>query len=378
MAGEVAQSANTLAGVDLGLVPADILRQYMLGADPPGDPDNPEAVQAALNQLGGGDSGTVELSGDDRPVPYGPRRRDTATKENQAKLEHQELGRIGRDRPPAGPGIPGLPEDAAYGLIGQDRARAERAGTSDAAYGLAGQDFARAQRGAEQEGKAGDETRRSMERDTTATAADVKARAYQMDEEEVARIAAKMVDAGLMKDGSDRFEFEKVWALMVDKAADRFQYTGAYLTPEDMIDLYGSRGIGGPGSTLAPGQPGGPSVTDVTTGVTLSDSTQAWGLLRSMLRSELGRNPSDSEVDDFQAALNEAQRASPEITSRTTSTDLSGNQTIGVTRSGGVDPDAVAQDYLRKNLDSEYTAYQASTTYASALMDALGATVKGV
>lgn len=368
--GGVAEPGNVLAGVELPSgITAEQVRQFMVGVGL--NPDNAATVEQFIAE-NFGDAGEADAEGDDRRVPFGPRRRDTPTPENKAKLERQELGRIGRDRPPSGPGMAGLPEDAAYGLIGQDRARAERAGTGDAEYGLIGQDFARADRGSTQEGPAGDETRRSMERETTRTAGEIKMEALRMDDAEIARIAAKMIDVGLLPEDYDRGQFEKAWADLVDKAARRFQVNpDQYLTPEDMIDLYGSAGAPGIGSARQPGQPGGPSVTDVTTGIQLSDSTQAWGLLRGMLRSELGRNPSDAEVDSFQAALNEAQTAAPVVTTSTQSTDLAGNRTVNQTKTGGMDEKGFAEGYVEDEHDEEYGNYQAATTYADAMMRAI-------
>lgn len=321
----------------------------------------PEEAGGALAQNSPAYTGT----GDDRKVPWGPRRRDTPHPDNRAALSDTKL----RDVPTEDNAK--LLGDDAYALLGQDRARAEQGG--DYAYGLGGEDFARAQRAVGSDAPGAQESRDAMERDTTKTAVELKMEALRMKDPEIARIAKEMIDAGLLPEDYDRRGFEKAWANLVDLAADWHQANpGSFLTPEDMIDVYaGQRGTGDIGSARKPGEPGGPSVTDVTNNVELSDSQQAWNLLRSMMRTQLGRKPSDTEVDSFQAALNAAQTKAPVITNRTTKTDASGNSVVNQTKTGGVDPEGFAEQYIEDNHEKEFGHYQAATTYYNALTEAI-------
>lgn len=343
---------------------------------------------------------TSTQSADGRRVPYGPRRRDTPGTDTRAALDRlavpvrpelsveqllkfatpetkeiwEKLSPDARAHPPKEV-LDRLQGDA-HSVLGQDRAMAERLAGDDE-YALSGQDFAAAQRAIGSDAPGAQESRDSMERDTTKTAEELKREARRMEDPEIERIAAKMIDLGLIPEDYDRGAFEKAWADLVDKAADWHEANpGSYLTPEDMLDVYyGQRGTAGIGSTRKPGEPGGPSVTDVTSGVEISDSTQAWGMLRQMMRSQLGRNPSDAEVDSFQAALNDAQTRAPTITTRKTKTDLSGNQTVNSTKTGGMDAQSYTEQYVEDEMDGEFAAYQAASTYFNAFTEAIGRTV---
>lgn len=201
--------------------------------------------------------------------------------------------------------------------------------------------------------------------DRGGTAAEAKMDALRMDDGKIAEIAEQMIEAGLLAEDYDRQMFNTAWSRLVDLAADWHEANpGTYLSPQDMIEIYG-------------GQRGGaaPLSTDTTSSVTLSDSTQAWGLLRQMIRSELGRNPTDAEVDDFQAALNDAQTKAPVVTTTKTRTDAAGNRVTNATKTGGMDDQGYTEKYVHDEMDDEYKSYQAATTYFNAFTDAIGRTV---
>lgn len=188
----------------------------------------------------------------------------------------------------------------------------------------------------------------------------------RMDDPKLTHLAERMVAAGLLQPDYTRSDVEAVWDKLTVYAADWHQANpDSRLTPEDMIDIYKGRGEG-----AVSGTPGKAIRRDVQ----LSDSTQAWGLLRDVIRNELGRNPTDAEVDDFQSALNTAQTKAPVITTATTTTDAAGNSTVNQTKTGGMDEAGFTQKYTEDSHAKEHAAYQAATTYFSAFQDAIGRT----
>lgn len=197
------------------------------------------------------------------------------------------------------------------------------------------------------------------------TSAAVKLESRRMEDPKLQALAEHMVSAGLLQQDYTRADVEAVWDKLTDYAADWHQANpDSRLTPEDMIDIYRGRDGGVSGT---PGKA-------VRREVELSDSTQAWGLLRDVIRNELGRNPTDAEVDDFQAALNTAQTKAPVVTTATTTTDAAGNSTVNQTKTGGMDSQGFARKYVDDADAKEHSAYQAATTYFSAFQNAIGRT----
>lgn len=338
MAGEVAQSANTLAGVDLGDIPADMLRVIMQHADPPGDPDNPEQVKAALAQI---DVGEEDVPG--ATVLMNRSRSDVSARDREASAASAEVkGKPGTSistGPAGGVGVRTVPEAPGdvYDphFVGEGEARTRRQGAEGEAMSIEA----------------------------------AKNRVIQMTTQEQEDLASKMVAAGMLDATWSMDDLLEVWDKLVDKAS-RYYDAKVEMTPFDLIEMsrneLESKGIA-PGTAATPQR-----VLDSS--VELSSSTQAWDLLRKMLRSELGRNPSESEVDSYQAALNAAQTRAPVLTDTSSTTDAAGNRTVNQTRSGGLDPEAFTQKYIEDNHEKEYGAFQAASTYFNAFQDAIGRT----
>lgn len=89
----------------------------------------------------------------------------------------------------------------------------------------------------------------------------------------------------------------------------------------------------------------------------------------TVLRNELGRGPTPSELQAYTIAVNNASAANPQVS--TTYTDGQGN--TSTTNSGGIDPNQVMLDKVRQ--DPERARVQAATTYFSDAMRALGSVV---
>lgn len=182
-------------------------------------------------------------------------------------------------------------------------------------------------------------------------------------------LADRLIEVGRLEEGNfDMLDLKAEWDKLVDLAANERQTNmDSLLTPFDMIDRwYRGKGIGG--------TEGGPKVTDVINKVaTISTNAQARAMLRSVMARELGRRPTRQEVDDFQAALNEAQRANPSVEHSKRKYDRFGN-TVGEdsTVTLGLDEDAYTDEYVMDNdPDSEYGRYQQATTYYNALIQAI-------
>jgi hypothetical protein len=177
------------------------------------------------------------------------------------------------------------------------------------------------------------------------------------DEGRQVELANKLIAAGMLTETYSFLDLRKAWETLCDYAADHAK-AGQKLTPFDMIDLYG----------------GDKNASEVVSRqVTISNPDQARGLLDSALSSQLGRRATQTELDDFQAQLNSAQRANPTVD--TTTYDASGHATQSV-KTGGVDESNYTDKYARTGkLSAEYAHYQAATTYANALFKAIGAPV---
>lgn len=168
-------------------------------------------------------------------------------------------------------------------------------------------------------------------------------------------LAQKLIAAGMLSEHYSFLDLRKAWNDLCDFAADHTK-AGQKLTPFDMIDLYG-------------GEKNSQAHDVVTRAISISNPDQARGLLDDALSSQLGRRATQSELDDFQSQLNTAQRANPLVT--TTSYDAMGQQTQSV-QSGGLDEQNYTDKLARSGEHSaEYAHYQAATTYANALFNAI-------
>lgn len=234
------------------------------------------------------------------------------------------------------------------------------------------------------------------------SAADVALEALRMPMAEKQRLADRMQAVGLLDEGAvTQDEFEDAWNTLVGYAvAQHAANPDAMLTPIDMIDLYTENLWGEDAVDEKKIDP--PKVSKVIEKKReIATNDEARTLLSSMLTRELGRRATDKEIDDFQAALNEAQRKNPFTTTQymdsgdgwgrefgaqeqAVAYDEDGNEieTASTLSRGGVDPEQFASRYFDENirggLDSEYGAYTAATSYMSALMQALtGGVVSG-
>lgn len=210
--------------------------------------------------------------------------------------------------------------------------------------------------------------------DTTRPSSQVYMDVKRMSDQDLEALGTRLVSAGALAPGWTRADIEKEWGTLVGYAADwHTANPTSNLTPEDMIDLYYGSGANG-------GQPASTVQNYVTSKIDLSDPYTARALISNALQDALGRKPSGKEADDFQAALNAAQTASPTITNQTINTSPAnldpngmGYKNTQTTVSGGVNANDFAQQYEANNLaqTAEYKHYQAATTYYNALLQGI-------
>jgi hypothetical protein len=127
----------------------------------------------------------------------------------------------------------------------------------------------------------------------------------------------------------------------------------------------------GPGSQMEPYE-----ITRTQKRISITDPDTARTLIDAVLRRELGRKPSDSEVKDFVAALNKKERDNPTITT-TVEQYGADNQLQGstsTTEGGAPDPGAFASTFTDDQFGPEGNAYRAGTEY-NAVMEALVGTL---
>lgn len=128
-----------------------------------------------------------------------------------------------------------------------------------------------------------------------------------------------------------------------------------------------------------------PEVDLSGTYVTKNKSVDIWspedaqGLIRSVLRRELDRDPTQAEFEEFVSTLQAKQKANPAVTTTTQTTDKTGRVTgnTSVTR-GGLTSQGI-EEIATRDAQSKpgWAEWQAMGTYFPALMDALGSAVPG-
>lgn len=172
-------------------------------------------------------------------------------------------------------------------------------------------------------------------------------------------IADKMVAAGMIDEQYDMSDVEKAWTTLVGDAIDwHAANPNDLLTPVDMIDLKHGDGTGGMKKP----------VDVISKSTSISTNDQARNMLRQMMAQQLGRRPTQVEIDDFQGSLNEAQRNNPTVTTRT----QQANGDSSSTTTGGMDESEFAYDaVVSDDPDSEYGKYTQATQYYNAFLSAI-------
>lgn len=194
-------------------------------------------------------------------------------------------------------------------------------------------------------------------------------------EAEVEALAQRLIAVGKLDEGYDYDQVEAAWTTLVTKAARQYTVAGKKLTPFDVIDkYYGADALAAIGSTATPATP--KISTVVNRSVQITDNDGARRTLSTIMAQDLGRRPTEAEIDDFQVALNDAQRKAPQVSTIRSQVNADGTERSSdtTTTGGGINADAFAEKFARgdkPSLDSEYGQYQAASTYYDALLGAI-------
>lgn len=189
----------------------------------------------------------------------------------------------------------------------------------------------------------------------------------------IAQIKKRMIAAGF--DVQTYEDIAKLWASVVDQAADTYSFANKKISPWAILQLRGKMTVNG--------KPAPKTVTSTSTDIEELDPAMARALVEKSAQDALGRAPTQAEVDDFLAKAQLIAKQNPRIT-RTTTTitpDFDNTEKDRKSRSvssGGVDvvnakASQMAQDQYKDT--EEYSAYQAAGVYFPLLFDALNSPV---
>jgi hypothetical protein len=202
------------------------------------------------------------------------------------------------------------------------------------------------------------------------------AKAYygSLQPEEQKAISNKLYRAGLISDPGNYTAAVSAWQDAVDYAGLLYTKGGRRVTPWDVLqtrigladkELAKANAIKHPATTTS-------TITDVLT------NGDANSMIKSMYQNELGRDPTSGELSRYRSMLINRSRNSPQTTTTTHKygAGLNGAQGDEVSQSStttGGFSQAAAGDLLQGKVhaDPEYGAYQAATTYMSALESAM-------
>lgn len=122
----------------------------------------------------------------------------------------------------------------------------------------------------------------------------------------------------------------------------------------------GSKGGGGRrGGGGSSGGGGGSTGPTVSRQIRITDRDTARSYLRSYMKDELGRDPTETELDVFVGSLNGAERANPTVTTTTVAGNTQTSETIA-----GLNPSAYSENYAQKDVaPQERGQYQGAKYY---------------
>lgn len=190
---------------------------------------------------------------------------------------------------------------------------------------------------------------------------------YSLTDGERESFGERAFKAGLIQNPSDYSQVQAAWNAAVQQAAGFYTYGQKQVTPWEAIDIMAGLQPGGGANKPFSGQK-----TTVDRNVEIPSATTIRAGLKSVFTQELGRAPTADEIDRYSSMFVKAAKDNPVVT-RTTGTFENGQQVASnSTKSGGVDLGQLATE--KTQATDEYGAYQASTTYMNALMQAIGGT----
>ena len=206
-------------------------------------------------------------------------------------------------------------------------------------------------------------------------------------------LAARMVRAGLLPEPPQGVTIDE-WVKKIPLSQVRAAYAGLLedtaernaagqptLTPGDLLNqqvsYYKDNFKDGKVAGSEEEEPPFTGVKkDKSVHVDIYSPSEARGLIRNVLKAELGREPTEDEFEDFRASLNAEAEDNPEI-GVTRTRYVEGEAVRSRTRtSGGIDPTTHAVEWAQSQ--PGWAEWQAVGTYFPTVMNMLGSGVPGV
>lgn len=161
----------------------------------------------------------------------------------------------------------------------------------------------------------------------------------------------------------------KVWEQVVKQAAATYSTTGKKVTPWALLQLRGK--------SMVNGKPAAKTTT--SSNIESMDPAQAKVMLKNSLAQMLGRDPRQSEIEDFISKAQTIAKQNPNVTTTTTQYDFAGDPVSqSSTSKGGSDVvSAKAQLEAEHAAESapDYAQYQAAGVYAPWMFEALSSPI---
>lgn len=178
-----------------------------------------------------------------------------------------------------------------------------------------------------------------------------------------------LYNAGILKSGFLAGTYDEATRTALEKVMYVANLNGISISEvfrrQDLIrQAYGAAGYGTSGGSGGGGGGGGGGAggTYTQSQITLTSAAQAKGILASALAQQLGRQPTENEVQDFVGLLNRQQKANPTVTTTTVSAD--GKVQASTTKQGNVDPQQSAEDFATTVSPEERSKFQGANYYA--------------
>src|SRR5690242_3404393 len=188
-----------------------------------------------------------------------------------------------------------------------------------------------------------------------------------MTEEERMQFADQAEKAGMWKKSQGGFALFTTWSKAVDLAAayNQNKTEDKWVSPFEAITKLSISALANDNQSH--------DGFSTQTSIQQFNEMQLRSSAKQVLQSELGRNPTDSEMRAYTAAVNEAARKNPQTMQQQQTDNPDGSTSTASVQSGGIDAQAIIQDMVKNT--AEHDQYQGATTYFNAAMDALKAVV---
>lgn len=187
------------------------------------------------------------------------------------------------------------------------------------------------------------------------TLGEVSNEPYAWDDEQFNNVVKLMKDAGYIGPNAvvDRMGVASIWAKFAATSALMYQQ-GKKVSPMTLLKNQ-SHGLAGQTGR------GPKTVSSTDTSYTVTNATTARQLAQAALSQRVGRKATDEEVTSFIEALRAEEKANPQVSRQTTTTNADGtSQTSTSTVKQGVNVNAFADSYAMDYDTEEAKAYQAA------------------